>query len=197
MPNPSKPSARPADSATAPPEGAWRLLLSSVEADLPGGRFHLAGQRLLMFRPEAFVDLQKHLEGTLGLSSKGFLYLAGEKSAREDHSLFRDSVRPASGPEAAADVLSRSVAPLSLLGWGRFSVSVVGGEVQRFRVTLDNSPVAEAYGESKKPVCHLLAGFLAGAAERALGRDLLCEELSCRSQGKPQCEFELRPTPYL
>ena len=191
--HPKKPAENP--DAPARPGTSWGLLAPNLETDLAAGRFRLADQRLLIFRPEAFVDLQKHLEGTVGLSSKGFLYLAGETSGREDHSLFRDSVVPSSGPEAEAALLDRSIAPLSLLGWGRFRVAPAGSDAQRYRVILENSPIAEAYGGSKRPVCHLLAGWIAGTAERALGRDFLCEEMTCQSQGRPRCEFELRPMP--
>ncbi len=194
-PRPKMPADVP-DSARTPLEALRKLLGAEVEADVPAGRFRLGGQRLLLFRPEPLVDIQKHLEGTLGLSSKGFLYLAGERSGREGHSLFRDSLVPPSAPEGEAALLNRSITPLSLLGWGHFEVTLLDPAVPRFRVALENSPIAEAYGESKRPVCHLIAGWIAGMAERALGRDLLCDELACRSQGKPRCEFQLQPMPY-
>lgn len=183
------------------PEGgscdeAWSFFSASVDADASAGSFHLSGQRLLILRPEAIVDLQKHLEETVGLSSKGFLYLAGEKSVREGHALFNGLTRPSAAPEDELSLLIHSVRPLALLGWGRFELASLNSSASRYRVTVESSPIAEAYGESKKAVCHLLAGWIAGAAEQALGRSFLCEETACRSQGKPRCEFLLRPMPY-
>ncbi len=180
---------------TIAPADIWGFLASNIEADPAAGWFRLSGQRLLILRPEALVDLQKQLEGTVGLSSKGFLYLAGEKSATEGHALFGDFLRPRGPDEDEPAVLARSIAPLGLLGLGRFDVAPVDVGAHRYLVTLENSPLAEVYGESRKPVCHLLAGWVAGTARRVLGGNFLCEEMTCRSQGKPRCEFQLRPMP--
>jgi len=177
-------------------EPAWRLGLANVDVDLPSGSFRVRDHRLLVLRPEALVDLQKHLEDTIGLSSKGFLYLAGEKSARQGHDLFAPPATPAPAASDSFESLRNRIAAMSLLGWGRFSVFVEDAAAHRYLVNLENSPIAEAYGTSKKPVCHLIAGWIAGTAESALGENLLCEEIACGSQGKLRCEFRLRPTPY-
>lgn len=193
--NPAKPS-HPSDAAATRTAEPWRLLLANAEPDPKEGAFRVLRQRLLIVRPEALVDLQKHLEDTIGLSSKGFLYLAGEKSAREGHVPFASlagSPRTAGNP---LEVLQDRLSAMSLLGWGRLGVLVEDAAAHRYLVSVDSSPIAEAYGESKRPVCHLLAGWIAGTAQTVLGENLLAEEIACRSQGKPRCEFRLRPTPY-
>ncbi len=194
-PNSKKPMAPP-DLETFGKEDFRRFLVANVEADSHGGALRVLEQRLLIVRPEALVDLQKHLEDTIGLSSKGFLYLAGEKSAREGHDLFASLAASREEDPDALAVLTKRIAAMSLLGWGRLDVVVEDAATHRYLVSLENSPLAEAYGDSKKPVCHLLAGWIAGAAQSALGQNLLCEEIACRSQGKARCEFRLRPTPY-
>ena len=196
MAPPREKSAPPVDLDSIGNEEVWRFLFSNVHADPKGGAFRVFDQRLLVLRPEALVDLQKHLEDTIGLSSKGFLYLAGEKSARAGHNLFVSPESSEADPVDATALLRQRIAPLSLLGWGRFDVSAEDASARLFLVTLGNSAIAEAYGESKKPVCHLLAGWIAGTSEAVLDENLLCEETVCRSQGKPRCEFHLRPTPY-
>src|SRR2546425_709310 len=65
----------------------------------------------------------------------------------------------------------------------------------RCTVARHNSPIAAAYGPSKKPVCHFLAGWMAGIGRLLVGKELLCEEISCAAQGHDQCEFELQPMP--
>jgi len=193
---PAKPAAA-FDTRSFGTDELWGFLASNIDADPAAGTFRLFAQRLLILRPEALIDLQKQLEETVGLSSKGFLYLAGEKSAREGHAVF-DRLAPSQpAPADEPTLLARSIEPLAFLGWGRFGVSPVDADAHRYLVTLENSPLAEAYGESKRPVCHLLAGWVAGTAEHVLGKSFLCEETACRSQGKPHCEFVLRPMPYL
>lgn len=196
MESKSEKSAPPSDSATVGTDEVRRFLLASVEADPKGGAFRVFQQRLLVVRPEALVDLQKHLEDTIGLSSKGFLYLAGEKSAREGHDLFASIAASQAGDHDPLEALRRRISAMSLLGWGRLGVHLEDAGGHRYLVSLEDSAIAEAYGESKKPVCHLLAGWIAGTAQSVLGANLLCEEIACRSQGKARCEFRLRPTPY-
>ncbi len=185
------PSSNPAPLAD---EGIPRLLLAHLDADASGGALRVNAQRLLLVRPEALVDLQKHLEDTLGLSSKGFLYLAGEKSAREGHDLLAAVASPGSG--VPFEAFQQRINAMSGLGWGLLAATVEDVTEDRYLVTVEDSAIAEAYGESKKAVCHLLAGWIAGTAQSTLGRNLLCEETVCRAQGKPRCEFRLRPTPY-
>ena len=193
--NPKRP-APPSDFHEAEKKELWEFLFSNVDVDPQGGAFRVSDQRLLILRPEALVDLQKHLEGTIGLSSKGFLYLAGERSAREGHDLFASLAPSGADARDPLDVLRERVAAMALLGWGRLEVAAEEPSAHRFLVSLDDSPLAEAYGNSKKPVCHLLAGWIAGTAQAVLGESLLCEEIACRAQGKARCEFRLRPTPY-
>jgi predicted hydrocarbon binding protein len=50
-----------------------------------------------------------------------------------------------------------------------------------------SSPLAESYGASDGPVCHLLAGAVAGLAESLLGMPTSCVEQACRAQGGPGC----------
>lgn len=193
--NPRRPAAPP-DLNAVGKEEPWKLLVSQVDVDSRGGAFRVLQQRVLILRPEALVDLQKHLEDTIGLSSKGFLYLAGEKSAREGHDLFASLASSGTDSHDLLDLLRKRLAAMSLLGWGRLDVVAEEPPAHRFLVSLEDSPIAEAYGDSKKPVCHLLAGWIAGTAQVVLGEGLLCEEITCRAQGKARCDFRLRPTPY-
>lgn len=194
-PKPRKP-APSQGSATARTDELGRFFLSRVDVNPQGGTLRMSRQRLLIVRPEALVDLQRHLEETIGLSSIGFLYLAGEKSARAGHDLFASLAPSEANAREPPEILRQRISAMSLLGWGRLGVIQEEAGAPRYLVTLEESPLAEAYGESKKPVCHLLAGWIAGTAQSVLGGNLLCEEIACRSQGKARCEFRLRPTPY-
>jgi predicted hydrocarbon binding protein len=71
-------------------------------------------------------------------------------------------------------------------------ISQFDPERGRLLLRITNSPLARAYGASKKPVCHFLAGWIAGIGRNLLERDVMCEETSCAAQGADRCEFELR-----
>jgi uncharacterized protein len=148
------------------------------------------GKRVLWLDPSVVVNIQKQLEATVGISARGFLYLAGARSGKETV----DSLT--SRPSRPEEFLRKALERFSEQGWGQFTLTVVETSPIKYAVTLRDSAIAASYGSSKKPVCHLLAGWLAGLAETLHGQSLLCDEVACKSQARSVCEFEVRPTPY-
>lgn len=151
----------------------------------------LRGARILLLSPEVLVNIQKQLERTVGLSTRGFLYLAGEQSAKE--ALSKVGPTPSASLE---EMIPRALAALTELGWGRFRLVPGSRDPPQWTIGLEDSPLAAAYGSSPRPVCHLVAGWLAGLVEHFSGAALLCEEVQCQAQGRPRCEFELRSAPF-
>lgn len=171
------------------------VVARSLEIAPQSGVLRIADERYLILRPEMIVNIQKQLEQTVGASTKGFLYLAGERSGDEHLHAVRAFLGPAEGPEDFASVARRTSDALALAGWGRYVLLAQDRESGVLSVALENSPIAHAYGPSARPVCHLVAGWLAAFGRRLLGRELLCEEVSCKAQGRPRCEFVLSPLP--
>ncbi|TMA08870.1 MAG: hypothetical protein E6J94_01750 [Methanobacteriota archaeon] len=166
-----------ADLSDLSPQGAREFLAAALEANAN--------------RPEAIVNIQRQLELTIGGSSKGILYLSGERSAQEGMNPL-ESVLSTRAPLTLANA-RRLMDVSALLGWGRLEMSLFDPEHGRLVLTVSNSPLARAYGSSKKPVCHFLTGWIAGLGRNLLEREVLCEETACAAQGHGRCEFELRP----
>ncbi len=83
---------------------------------------------------------------------------------------------------------------LSSTGWGDFSIVKSTDENIIFKTP--NSPFAAAQkrelGISKEPVCDLIAGMIAGAAEVWKGGNYEAREIVCASSGRSQeCVFEV------
>src|SRR5437899_12085762 len=78
------------------PERATEFLAASLEADTRSGVLRLSRVPSVIVRPEAIVNIQRQLEQTIGGSSKGMLYLSGERSARDGMNPFESivSTRP-------------------------------------------------------------------------------------------------------
>lgn len=181
--------------ADAPGERASQLLGTALSADTASGILRLSTVPCVIVRPEALVSIQKQLELTVGGSAKGILYLSGERSAR-------DGMNPLDAEVAAGTPLSlasarRITESAALLGWGRIEIASFDPDGSRLLLTVKNSPLARAYGTSKKPVCHFLSGWIAGLGHGLWDREVLCEETGCAAQGQARCEFELRPTTVL
>jgi predicted hydrocarbon binding protein len=94
------------------------------------------------------------------------------------------------------EFVKRLVDAGALLGWGRFEEISIEPDGTQIVLALRNSPIATSYGPSKKPVCHLFAGWLAGIMKIIFEKEFLCEETACVAQGRPKCEFRIRPTPF-
>ncbi len=182
---------RAIDLISLPPERAKDFLAANLESNTKEGVLRLSNVPCVIIRPEAIVNIQKQLEGTIGGSSKGILYLSGERSARSGLNLF-ESIVSTEAPMTLANA-RRVMEAAALVGWGRPEISEFDPKHSRLLLTITNSPLARAYGPSKKSVCHFLAGWIAGIGRSLLDRDVLCEETSCAAQGHDRCEFELRP----
>ena len=180
-----------ADLSVLSPQGAREFLAAALEANAKTGVLRLSNVPSLIVRPEAIVNIQRQLELTIGGSSKGILYLSGERSAQEGMNPL-ESILSTRAPLTLANA-RRLMDVSALLGWGRLEMSLFDPEHGRLVLTVSNSPLARAYGSSKKPVCHFLTGWIAGLGRNLLEREVLCEETACAAQGHGRCEFELRP----
>jgi hypothetical protein len=187
--------AEPADPSRATPAEARDLLANALDLEPDAGVLRMAGERYIFAQPEIVVGIQKQLEQTVGASTKGVLYLAGEKSADARLHVVRAFGGALDASEDFASAAKRAMDALALTGWGRYELLGYDRESGALRVELENSAIAEAYGPSARPVCHLVAGWLAAFGRRLLGRELLCEETACKAQGRPRCEFVLSPMP--
>ena len=182
------------DLAGMGPEEARELLAAALHPDPKSGILLLADQPCLILRPEVIVSIQKQLEQTVGGSAKGILYLAGERSSDAGLKFLGALTSGVSAP-LTMDGAKRIIDASALTGWGRTEIIHFDPDRGRFTVARHNSPIANAYGPSKKPVCHFIAGWMAGIGRLLVGKELLCEEISCAAQGHDRCEFELQPMP--
>jgi hypothetical protein len=170
------------------------LLAAALVPDPKSGILRLKGQPCLIIRPDILVSIQKQLEQTVGESAKGIVYLSGERSSEPGLQFFGALTRGPLQP-LTLEGARRMIGVAALVGWGRTEIVIFDPAEGRFAVAIHNSPIAVAYGPAKKPVCHFLAGWMAGIGRLLTGKHLLCEETSCLAQGGDRCEFELRPMP--
>jgi len=182
------------DLAEMDPQEARELLSAALNPDPKSGILRLADQPCLILRPEVIVSIQKQLEQTVGGSAKGILYLAGERSS-ETGLKFLGALTSGVSLPLTMEGAKRIIDASALTGWGRTEIIHFDSDRGRFTVARHNSPIAKAYGPSKKPVCHFLAGWMAGIGRLLVGKELLCDEISCAAQGHDRCEFELQPMP--
>ncbi len=65
-----------------------------------------------------------------------------------------------------------------------------GGRVLRFR---GGTYIAKHMGRTGRKTCHFVAGFIAGATSRMVGKEFVAEEVRCFSEGNENCDFLVKP----
>ena len=146
------------------------------------GIIRLEAIRHVLVRPEMISELQKGVEDRLGSKAADFLYAAGSFwSNLECKRLGRNW--------EAKELFSRFCQHASELGWGVWKLESIQPTERGLVIRVERSFLAEAYGQSDQPVCHLVAGAISGLVESVFHLPATCTELSCKAQGASDCRF--------
>ncbi len=149
------------------------------------GVLALGPDRHMVVRPELLAEIQKGVEDRLGVKASEYLYAAGSVWAGGEIKRLRQAAPEAGVQDLAAMLCQHATA----LGWGEWRLEAVSEEERGVMVRVTRSPFAEAYGQSDEPVCHLLAGAVAGLTESLFYVPAACTELHCLTQGADDCQF--------
>ena len=146
------------------------------------GRLSYRGSRYLLVRPETLAALQKAVEAALGDRAAACFVEGGRAGGGS-------ALRTLEG--AVERVVERLLTMGGEIGWGEFALERFSADA--LVVTVKRSAVAQAYGASPGPVCHLTRGVLERLAELAFGGPAVVAETACAAAGAPVCHFEARP----
>lgn len=150
----------------------------ALDGDGHGG-LTLGGSRYLLIRPETLVGLQKAVEQALGERAPACIAAGGRAGG----------ARATASLEGTREERARRLLRIGgEIGWGEFVLERL--TANELAVSVRHSPVAEAYGPSAVPVCHLIRGVLESLAAAVLGRPLAVVETACVAAGAPACHFE-------
>jgi len=171
------------------------FLVGNLRLDVRKGHVELMGHRIMLFRFEFLVAVQKQLEEMIGDSARSVMYLAGERAAKEVLPAMSDRIREVL-PGRESLVILRSMSDVwAMIGVGRATMTEFDPEEGRFAFKIEHGAYPAAYGRSAKPVCHMWAGWAAGVAKTMFARDVVCEEDGCVAAGEDVCTFTIRPRP--
>lgn len=149
----------------------------ALEAD-GHGALTLGGARYLLIRPETLVGLQKAVEAELGARAAACLAAGGRAGG----------ARAAAALDGAArERVARLLRIGGEIGWGEFALERL--TTSELAVSVRHSAVAEAYGPSAAPVCHLIRGVLESLAGSIFAPPPAVVETTCLAMGAPACRF--------
>lgn len=159
-------------------------ILRKVAYDSEKGALNYKGVRYLLIRPETLAGLQKAIEDAYGQQANDRVFKGGFEggylSARKYKEIHKFSDK---------EILDFMVEMGSQIGWGSFKLNHFDPAEKNLKITVENSPFAEAYGKSSRGVCHLIRGVISGTASVVFGQDCVASETSCLAKGDERCIF--------
>lgn len=154
------------------------------------------GSRLAVVPADFLLALHVYLFEHFADNSQDVLYRSGYEQGLLDLVRLNHELREQYGSESfdlwqmdAKFILDSWWEPLAQAGWGRctFDLSALSRGI--VFVDLDDSPIAEALGNTEHPVCHFLAGLFAGTMSFFERAERHATEIECRAAGGSQCRF--------
>ncbi|PYM95744.1 MAG: hypothetical protein DME04_03895 [Candidatus Rokuibacteriota bacterium] len=150
---------------------------AGLDADGRGG-LTLEGARYLLIRPETLVAMQKAVQQAVGERASACIVAGGRAGG----------ARAAASLGGTAEERVRRLLRIGgEIGWGEFALERL--TPTELAVVVRRSPIAEAYGPSASPVCHLIRGVLESLAAAVLGGSPTVIETACAATGHPACRF--------
>lgn len=168
-------------------------LLKNLEMDEENGEINMGGERFIIASTEILNETRKKLY-SIGDPAKRFMYQAGKEAGKK----YAESIEKLKGDiESDEQFVEISEKFGTLTGWGKLSVTETDFENHEFTITVGNTFFTT---EKDEKTCEYLAGMLAGAGEKILGRDMDVKETYCvneKTGDKPEkekCIFEMKPS---
>lgn len=153
-------------------------------------RFHEGPQRrvnrAILLGTGTFVELQKGVRDMLGKQSDAIFYEAGIRSGREGYAALKIEL-DMDGNEIVRKLFSFT--DETGFGWFKVESLEIEHSEKRGSIKVSNSFIGDTYGKADRPVCHFIAGFIAGFVSSAWGIEVECEETSCTAVNGDYCTF--------
>jgi predicted hydrocarbon binding protein len=116
-----------------------------------------------------------------GLGMGGMLYQAGRQAGLRGAQLLQERLGLQGEDLVEAARIAFEAAQWGEARWQREDATI--------RVEVTHSVLAEGLRPQRKPVCHPLAGYIAGFLEVALGRPVRVREIACAAVEGETCQF--------
>nr|WP_290666356.1 V4R domain-containing protein [Ardenticatena sp.] len=130
---------------------------------------------------DGLATLYENIFKMAGFGLGGILYNAGKKAGEQGVAILQNELGL-----SGDDLLYAALIAFNHSGWGRAELEHNGDTI---RVHVHDSALAGTM-QSRKPVCHPIAGYMAGFLEVALGRKVKVRETACVAAGADHCIFE-------
>lgn len=151
--------------------------------------------RILLIRPETLVKLMKSIEEKIGFDAMSMImYEAGKNAGIIDVDKTKEFLkRIGITKKEIPEIILKKIRLPARLGYCYDTLVKHDKKANVMKFKMDNSFIASFYGMSKRPVCHLLAGHLAGTISEIYGKEYEAIETKCLARGDMHCIFDVMP----
>lgn len=154
------------------------------------------GQRAVYASEDFIVGLHTGLTEEVGDAANTIMYKCGYEWGLQDMKRFGDRMRHEFGG-GKTDIWAMNKMfvmetwwwPLTVEGWGSWSLDLSFKDQGMTFVTIRNSAVAKSMEQVGKPVCHMYAGMFAGVFSYFERQERSAIEVQCYSMGNDCCKF--------
>lgn len=154
------------------------------------------GQRGVLASEDFIAGLHSGSHDEVGDAANLIMYKCGYQWGLEDMKRFSDRMRHEFGG-GKTDIWNMNKKfvleswwwPLTLEGWGGWSIDFSFEKQEMTFLTIRNSAVAKSMEQVGKPVCHMYAGMFAGVFTYYDKIERDCIEVQCYSMGNDCCKF--------
>jgi hypothetical protein len=158
--------------------GTVKKLLFAREFLMLDGSIRVLGQKMVLFTAESLLDLEN--------IDPEKVYRIFKARTKQEFSKLRERINM-----QGSDAKNLMEELFEVYGLG--SMQIANMDKNKCLVYIRHSSLARAWREknrkSKKPVCHVVRGVLAGMFSYYFNNDVDCEEQECLAQGYDFCTF--------
>jgi len=156
-----------------------------------GDLLRVGSARAVLFSESAFIFLQRVIHEQMPELVKFGFYEMGFRAGIDLSKVAGKSKDP-------EEAFRRSVEAYKTAGYGDIEVvscDLEGPEIHLRGRNLFESSAARQSGiyPTRRAVDHYSRGIFAGLASQLLGREVICEEMTCQFRGEDACEFTILP----
>ena len=161
--------------------GTVKKLFFAREFLMFDGSIRVLGQKRVLFSNDTLLDLEN--------LDPEKVYKIFKQHTKQEFIKLKDRINMQGG-----DAKNLMEELFEIYGLG--TMQIVNMDNNKCIVYIQNSSLGFTYRErnkkSKKPVCHVIAGILAGMFSYYLNKDMDCQEQECLAQGYDFCTFTVK-----
>ncbi|MDZ4814819.1 MAG: V4R domain-containing protein [Verrucomicrobiota bacterium] len=154
------------------------------------------GQRGVFATEDFVVGLHQGLDEEVGEAGSLIMYKCGYEWGVQDMKRFAERMRHEFGG-GKLDIWQMNPKfvfetwwwPLTIQGWGSWTIDTSFQKQGMLFLTIHNSAVAQSLEQVGKPVCHMYAGMFAGVFSVFDRQQRNAIEIQCYSMGNDCCKF--------